>query len=214
MIRVRLTMKTASPRTIEGQLLESISPDTLLQAAELWTPLMEGEEDDGWDWTDFVQRFLCNDPDSNYRGYSLVTEGTVQGLMIAQQRDDLRSAENEGLSGVHVQRLATAPWNRLRVRDRFDKLPSKQRTRLDLPPRLVPVGRSLLVAAIGLSESLGQEGRLGWHSLNGARDDYSKMFPELIDLGIDAAEDLAWYEIDGKTARDFVENHRGLIISD
>jgi hypothetical protein len=187
---------------VDGFVVDEISPETLTGYTSQWFPLIKGEEDEGWSWEEYIKEYQ-----HGYRRYALIStnDNLVQGLMIVQESIQLRSAANSDFLGCCVVYLAAAPWNRQKVRGKYPQGL--------VPYRHCPIGSRLMACAIELSHALGHEGRIGWHSLEGAKDDYQRMFANLYDLGPDEAEGgLPWYEIDTRSAKSFVAKLANSII--
>ena len=97
-------------------------------------------------------------------------------------------------NGVYICYLASAPWNRGRVRER------NASTRA----RVHPVGKPLFWSAMEVSASLGYDGRVGLHSKRLAEGRYKRMIPGIEDGLNDSGEGgLLWMEVGSLAARVF-----------
>ena len=186
---------------IAAVICTSISAEALRQYYDLWLPMLPGEEDEEWDWQDFLGREHRDGCD-----YMSLWVGTIcEGLAIVRRQRPMRGIGATGLNGCYVERLCTAPWNRITVRARA----ACER------PRVRPIGKWLLWRAAKMSVDLGSEGRLAWHSLSGDRDDYKRMLPHLQDLGPDEDEDgLPWYELDAVVGIQLIKEMGNLLLVD
>jgi hypothetical protein len=177
---------------VAALIVAEIDARALEQYQKSWLPLLRGEEDATWDWKDFVDR----EHHEGCEHFSLWVAGNCEGLAIVRRHKPMRSENATGLQGCYVERLCTAPWNRTSVRNR---------TRC-VQPRIRPVGKWLLWRATCLSVELGYSVRMGWHSLEGAKSDYRRVFPELFDLGPDDDDEdrLPWFEIGEAAAKQLI----------
>lgn len=123
--------------------------------------------------------------------FALLCNGELQALMMAR---DLASAKLPGQFGrpiVHIEFIATAPWNR----------PEFQQ-----PVRYKGCGRILILAAIEVSRSCGGKGRIGLHSLPAAEEFYERKCG-MTPLGRDAAhQNLLYFEMTETQADHFRRN--------
>jgi hypothetical protein len=186
--------------TIDGQ--EGIglisSPIAAAQIAEHWPGGLKGEEDAGWDWSGLVRDHPHG---AEWSQHQLTTCEHVQGAMILRASQPMRAPANTERSGVYIEYLATAPWNRK----------DDQGHRLDKRlARVVPVGRLLLGVAIIFSRKRGLEGRLGWHSKPRAEGWYKSVLPGLWEGGPDLAEDgLEYFELSQDVAASYLAGVAG-----
>lgn len=190
--RMDVTLSLTSEGTVvPGRLERCIRAPSVEEANLLWKPLLEqaGEEDAHWPW-----ERLPSDYRVGCRHFSVRADGVCQGLMIVREKEWTRGRDGGKLC-CYIERVCTAPWNRSRVRD------AVQCDRR----RVTPVGRCLIAAAVQLSVEFGYQGRLAWHSLPRAVNDYERIFGEGLDnLGIDYEFDLPWLEVGGDAARGFL----------
>lgn len=187
---------TGSP--VEASLFDEITDDHLLLWSTTWAPEMKrhvaanplssSPEDSHWNWR---LKSLASGGLLSRHSFALLCGGELQALMIA---DDLGSAKLPGQFGlplVHVEFIATAPWNR----------PAFQQ-----PVRFKGCGRILLLAAIETSRTCGGKGRIGLHSLPAAEDFYEQKCG-MIPLGRDVAhQNLLYYEMTETQADAFRQN--------
>ncbi|MSP03558.1 MAG: hypothetical protein EXR07_21345 [Acetobacteraceae bacterium] len=189
-IRVEVIRGTT---TLKALIVPSIDERALVQHTELWQLLLTGEGDEGWDWRDLTRR-LHKDCDH----FSLWIDDVCEGLVIVNTSGkdcEMLSAGSTGLYGCYVEVLCKAPWNRSTVRKRA----ACERVQTGL------VGQWLLWRAAVLSDQLGFQGRIAWHSLLGARDSYKRMGLELEDLGPDdTAQGEPRYELGSAAAKRFI----------
>ncbi|MCG8366717.1 MAG: hypothetical protein MJA27_25705 [Pseudanabaenales cyanobacterium] len=142
----------------------------------LWRPLLRQfeTEDKFWDWV--VKKRISISSD-NFESYAIEYEGVAQGL-IALETQWHRSWIVPEQQLVYVEALASAPWNRVMIQQ---------------PPMFKGVGTLLLNFARRRSQQLGYSGRLGLHSLPGARRFYD--MKNMMEYGPDPDRDnLVYFE--------------------
>lgn len=151
--------------------------------------LSRGQQGDAhWPWRKWVPGY-----GRGYRKYAVHVEGVYQGFMVVRELDWLRGTEG-GHPCCYLELIAAAPWNRAKLREKIDCG----------RPRITPVGSCLLWRAVRLSVELGYQGRLAWHSLEGALDNYEGAFKDgLENLGEDYEKGLPWLEIGSRAAAAF-----------
>jgi len=140
-------------------------------------PTDKWPESSTWNWQNKVTR--TRDTLAN-RGFALRAEEMTQGLILADlcsmHRCRIPAQTDKDL--VYVDYLESAPWNIGYVR----------------PKRYSGVGFALLATAVHLSFDEGFKGRVGLHSLPGARDFYRHY--ELTDFGPDSEDGgLHYFEL-------------------
>lgn len=132
------------------------------------------EEDGHWDWIKKNQFTLLS---SDYEKYAIECEQITQGLMMLEVSNHY-SKQNPNQRIVYVDFLATAPWNRISLKD---------------PPDYKGVGSIFLEFSKQRSIELGYKGRVGLHALPKAENFYKKK--GMIDFGIDTTkENLIYFE--------------------
>jgi hypothetical protein len=140
-----------------------------------------------WDWSRKLRRVEGR---SGYHLIGIECGGDVQALMLAEaERHRSRLPEQHGRPVVYVEYLATAPWN--------DRTVTQE-------PRFGLTGRTLMAAAIEVSELLGYHGRLGLHALPQAEEFYRRVCG-MTDLGVDeSVEGLRYFEMTTAQAEAFL----------
>ena len=187
--------KMATGQLVEASLLDEITNRHLAMWVKTWQPVMqerckgrvlqEKPEDHHWDW-----KWKANEwrPLLGFHSFAITCEGELQGLMLACDFKSARIQAQFGKPIVHVDFLATAPWNR---------------PEFQTPQRYRGVGTVMVAAAVELSWELGYRGRIGLHSLSDAEEFYRDKCG-MTELGKDAAhQDLMYYEMTDKQAEDF-----------
>jgi len=188
----------ATGNPVQASLFDEITDDHLLLWSTTWSPEMrryvaanaptDRPEDSHWNWR--IKSFSSSGLLSCH-SFSLVCNGELQALMIAR---DLASAKLPGQFGqplVHLEFVATAPWNRPEFHQ---------------PVRYKGCGRILILAAIEVSRACGGKGRIGLHSLPAAEDFYEQKCGMTL-LGADAAhQNLSYFEMTETQADQFRRN--------
>jgi hypothetical protein len=186
----------------EARLYQPVDPSHLDDFDALWMPEFvrrfeahvarggrgtpEQLQDCRWEWRDLIEKYARR---LDYESFALECAGSTQGLLLVATAAFGRAAGNTGLEIVYVDRLATAPWNRLGGAR---------------PPVYKGVGRILLIAALSLSDELGFHRRLGLHSLPQAESWYREVCG-MEDLGPDPAyANLRYFEMTETQATAFV----------
>lgn len=190
----------SAEQVIEGELWHAITEQHLQDWQGLWKPAMQDlrkelleraiDPDEKlsttfWEWDDKVkdvEGFLES------RSYSVMCEGTTQGLMIVNlaSRESLIH-EQQGKPLVYVNYLEVAPWN--------------QRVIETVKPRFYGVGSVLLRAAIELSLENEFSGRVGLHSLPKSESWYRNKCG-MTDLGVRPGR-LRYFEMTPGQAKAF-----------
>lgn len=117
--------------------------------------LATGQPDRDWGWDYKLRRGERNASDE---AYAIEVDNLTQGLMLIETQRH-RSQLPQRYPLVYVEALVTAPWNR---------------RRLEKPPYLRGVGRTLLLFARQRSLELGFGGRVGLHALPGSEAFYHR----------------------------------------
>ena len=148
---------------------------------DLWQPLLSEfeEEDQDLSWR-FKKRLASRR--SSYEGYAIEYGGLTQGMMLIETEYHW-SVFARGKRIIYVEALVSAPWNRPRI----------QR-----PPEVKGIGRSLMLFARQRSLELGYSGRVGLHSLAGAVRFYDRIGMTRLELEpeeiVDAEENVPYFE--------------------
>lgn len=189
-------------RAKDGELVEAVLHDEITQNHldqwdATWVPKMKAfakrastsrAEDAHWDWRAKVGAWTAF---LSCRSFALVSDGNLQGMMMANTVASARLPEQFGKPLVYIEYLATAPWNR---------------PKMSSPSRLRGAGSAFVLAAIELSIDEGFKGRVGLHSLSEAEDFY-EMKCGMTRLGPDAAhQDLTYFELTETQAESFRRN--------
>ncbi|MGI0488492.1 hypothetical protein ACN4EK_23875 [Pantanalinema rosaneae CENA516] len=142
--------------TVAG-LLCSMSDRHLEDFETIWKGVLRATEqpDSYWSW-DYKLR--QGNQESRYEAYAIEVDSLTQGLMFLETQWH-RSQLPQRYPLVYVEALAVAPWNRRRLED---------------PPYLRGVGRTLLLFARQRSLELGYGGRVGLHSLPKSEEFYRR----------------------------------------
>lgn len=123
-----------------------------------------------------------------YRGFCIVCEGRVQGLMQVMTTQVCRLPGQRGKPLVYIDYLESAPWNQHGFSAR---------------PRFKGVGTVMLRAAVQLSLDEGFRGRIGLHSLPQSEAYYGRT--GLRSLGPDLSKQgLMYFEMAPQQASDFL----------
>ena len=190
---------TATGELMEAALLDEVTDGHLAMWSESWQsamqthcadhPLRGKPEDHHWDWKWKAGEWR---PILGCHSFAVTCEGELQGLMLASDFKSARIQAQFGKPIVHVEFLATAPWNRAEIQT---------------PPRYRGVGTVMIAAAVELSWSLGYRGRIGLHSLPRAEAFYRDIC-KMSELGNDAAyEGLMYYEMTNNQGKAFRLDH-------
>ncbi|MCK7473892.1 MAG: GNAT family N-acetyltransferase [Rhodopseudomonas palustris] len=122
-----------------------------------------------------------------YRGFCIVCDDRVQGLMQVITTLACRLPEQKGKPLVYVDYLESAPWNQAGFAE---------------TPRFKGVGTVMLAAAVQLSRDEGFRGRLGLHSLPQSEPYYNRLGME--SLGPDPdKQGLVYFEMTPQKAAEF-----------
>ena len=189
----------ATGQLVEASLLDEITDRHLTLWIETWQPVIQEHckgrvirdrpEDHHWDWKGKADGWR---PLLGFHSFAITCEGELQGLMLACDFKSARIQAQFGKPIVHVDFLATAPWNR---------------PEFQTPQRYRGVGTVMVAAAVELSWELGYRGRIGLHSLSAAEEFY-RVKCGMSELGKDAAhQDLMYYEMTEKQAENFRQTH-------
>jgi hypothetical protein len=186
-------------------LVASIDGKALAAHRLTWVPCLEGEDDEHWSWSDFIQGIETEygrDPDQFLLHFSLWMNDLLQAQMIISGPHVCVSKENLGLTAMYVEYAAVAPWNRPEVR----------RKGLCIEyPRGAALGSALFTVAISRSIEMDLGGRLAWHSLPKVEDSYRAMFArkcheDPIDCGIDVGSGNRLFEINSEMASAWIRS--------
>ncbi|HEX3627224.1 MAG TPA: GNAT family N-acetyltransferase [Verrucomicrobiae bacterium] len=189
----------ATGQLVEASLLDEITDRHLAMWIDTWQPVMEERcrgrkpgdrpEDHHWDWKLKADGWR---PLLGYHSFAITCNGELQGLMLACDFKSARIPAQFGKPIVHVEFLATAPWNR---------------PEFQTPKRYSGAGTVMVAAAVELSWQLGYRGRIGLHSLGDAEEFYRDKCG-MTELGNDAAyQGLMYYEMTEKKAEYFRQTH-------
>ncbi|MEM9922407.1 MAG: hypothetical protein AAF915_01400 [Cyanobacteria bacterium P01_D01_bin.50] len=169
----------AQDNQVVDAIITGLTSKHIKDFVKLWQPQLKGSdsEDSKWNWQDKNQRAGAGN-----ELYAVECEGITQGLMIIEIFEDrcqIKSQLREPL--VHVDYIATAPWNRKAINN---------------PPIYKGVGGNLIDFAVDRSHELGYKGRIGLHSLPDAVPFYRKIKIGLIDCGVDPdyPDELVYFE--------------------
>ncbi|GEO01889.1 MULTISPECIES: hypothetical protein [Sphingomonadaceae] len=140
-----------------------------------------------WNWrqkTRALQGMLA------HPGFSIVCNGTTQGMMIVDiTTHRCRVESQKGKDLVYVEYVENAPWNRPELAD---------------PPLYRGIGSILIRAAIALSIEEEFKGRIGLHALPQSNGFYANTCG-MTDLGIDASyHGLRYFEMTPEQAESFI----------
>jgi hypothetical protein len=140
-----------------------------------------------WNWrqkTQALQGMLA------HPGFSIVCNGTTQGMMIVDTTMHRCQVENQkGKDLVYVEYVENAPWNRPELAD---------------PPLYRGIGSILIRAAIALSIEEEFKGRIGLHALPQSNGFYANTCG-MTDLGVDANyHGLRYFEMTPEQAEAFI----------
>lgn len=140
-----------------------------------------------WNWrqkTQALQGMLA------HPGFSIVCNGTTQGMMIVDTTTHRCRVESQkGKDLVYVEYIENAPWNRPELAD---------------PPLYRGIGSILIRAAIALSIEEEFKGRIGLHALPQSNGFYANTCG-MTDLGIDASyHGLRYFEMAPELAESFI----------
>ncbi|ODU67703.1 MAG: GNAT family N-acetyltransferase [Novosphingobium sp. SCN 66-18] len=140
-----------------------------------------------WNWrqkTQALQGMLA------HPGFSIVCNGTTQGMMIVDTTTHRCRVESQkGKDLVYVEYVENAPWNRPELAD---------------PPLYRGIGSILIRAAIALSIEEEFKGRIGLHALPQSNGFYANTCG-MTDLGIDASyHGLRYFEMTPEQAESFI----------
>ena len=177
-------LEEGSARSVITADLVTLSSKHVEEYDTLWQALLREfeEEDQSLSWQ-FKQRLASRQP--YYEGYAIEYAGLTQGMMLIETQNHW-SLFARGKRIVYVEALVSAPWNRVRI----------QR-----PPEVRGVGRSLMLFARRRSVELGYQGRVGLHSLPGAVRFYDRLGMMQLELApeeiVDEEENVPYFEYMG-----------------
>jgi hypothetical protein len=149
----------------------------------------------GWDWTRKISRL--GDPIFGF--YGIEYEGKMQGMLeVAKEGYLSKLPTQKDKPLVYVKYIETAPWNN-RI--------------LEPNPKLSGVGARLMAAAMDLSIEEGYTGRLGLHSLPGAKKGEPEWFYQTVCRmePIESErnkEGLLYFELTPEKAEEFMSGER------
>lgn len=156
---------------VAATLLSTVSK-RILSEVKAWRPVLKrhAEEDASWDWSELVRKHrpLRSGRLDIYEYGVLRCQGRTQGLMMMETANHWSRADEPM---IYVEYLAVAPWNRPGIQH---------------PREFAGCGRALVRYAVERSISLGYAGRVGLHTLLGARMFYMGLGFE--DSGADPQE--------------------------
>ena len=158
---------------VQGEILR-LNQSIAIRIRQEWNMQNLGQPDSAWDWESFAA-LAANYP-REYVAIALEAQNFVQGAMLFSL--SAGSALDAAERALHVDRLATAPWNRLGMMS---------------PPTYGGIGQCLLQYVILYSYRLGLRGRVNLSSLAAAEGFYRKHGFERINF-VDS-EGLPIYEI-------------------
>lgn len=166
--------------SIDATILSTVSKK-ILSEVKGWRPLLRlhVEEDADWDWSQLIrQRRPWQRGQLDIQEYGVLRcQGRTQAIMIMEVSNHSSRA---GGPLIYVEYVAVAPWNRPGIKD---------------PREFAGCGRMMIRYAVERSLSLGYEGRVGLHSLPGARPFYLAL--GFKDFGADPEEGgLNYLELD------------------
>jgi hypothetical protein len=186
--------KTETGEQVEAIMVDEVTNFHLALWKKSWAPAMKAHcegrtlrnkpEDHHWNW-----KRKANDWRSllGHHSFAILCEARLQGLMLANDFKSARLQSQFGKPIVHVEYLATAPWNRPEIKK---------------PPLYRGVGTVMVGAAVDLSFELGYRGRIGLHSLPAAEPFYGRC--GMTALGKDAADQgLMYFEMTENQAEAF-----------
>jgi hypothetical protein len=185
--------------------VEIISPATMDIAATAdrdWGDLLKAAktEDSSWVWADIIGDECLG---VRFTSFAMISPRGVEGIMVLERG---RMMQTPFAEGVTMHYLATAPWNRLKS-DRTPLIPERERAK--------PIGSVLLTRALMFSHDEGYEGRLGWETLEGAREWYRDQFAGLSrfrELPRDLSpENLVSFETDSQSARAYLDANKTIL---
>jgi hypothetical protein len=146
----------------------------------------------GWRDEDYMWNWRGKKPSKEglleLPSYALEVDGLTEGLLWLNLGIQYRSRSGKKL--VYVDYVATAPWNRAHP----DGIPKK----------LERVGTALIDVAVAVSYTEACDGRIGLHSLPGAKDFYAQQCG-MQDFGPDQDHEnkLHYYEMSPAQAKAF-----------
>jgi hypothetical protein len=194
-------IETASEQGVPADLRDVIGEPQLDDWESKWMPALisilselvargvpqkEWPQSAHWNWRAKIDRLKGL---IAYKGYSVVCNGTTQGLMSIDLTKSSRIQKRKPL--VYIDYLEAAPWNR---------------SELGGLPRYRGVGTALITAAVELSMEEGFRGRIGLHALPQSEDFYRKVCG-MDDLDYDSSyQNLRYFEMTSKQAEAFLEN--------
>jgi hypothetical protein len=151
--------ETGKPiRVPVGATLLSTISKKILSEVKAWRSVLRlhAEEDASWDWLRLIREHRPRQRGKLdvYEYGVLRCQGRTQGIMILEVANHWNRVD-EPL--VYVEYLAVAPWNRPGIQH---------------PREFAGCGQVLVRYAVERSLSFGYEGRVGLHSLPGARPFY------------------------------------------
>ncbi len=138
-------------------LLCSMSERHLEDFETIWKGVLRATEQPDRDWS-WDYKLRQGNQKSWYEAYAIEVDSLTQGLMFLETQRH-RSQLPQRYPLIYIEALAVAPWNRRRLED---------------PPYLQKVGRTLLLFARQRSLELGYGGRVGLHALPESEEFYRR----------------------------------------
>jgi hypothetical protein len=187
-------------REVNAEFIDGITDAHLNQVEQEWQPArVDGlkrlrnrggppqswPQSNHWNWNskvNAIRGILA------YRGFCIVCENQVQGLMLVIITQTCQLQSQSGLPLVYIDYLESAPWNQSGFTD---------------TPRFKGIGIGMVFGALQLSLQEGFHGRLGLHSLPQAETFYERIGME--SLGPDASkQNLMYFEMTPEKATAFL----------
>jgi hypothetical protein len=191
---------------VDAELIEDIRESELDSYEQKWKPILamasakttlaDRPQDTHWDWSNKVSQ--TRGESLRYLHFSIRAKNELQGMMqleISQHRSRMVPQAHI----AYVDYLATAPWNRLGVRNLVD---------LKSYPMFRGIGSVLLKAAIETSKENEFGGRISLHSLKHSAGFYQKL--GMVSYGLDVDYlNLEYFEFDAQKALQFIADTGG-----
>ncbi|MGD1861599.1 MAG: hypothetical protein ACFB0E_16730 [Leptolyngbyaceae cyanobacterium] len=175
-MRLPIQLIRGEDNRLVDAVLTNLAETHLSDFDTLWKPMLRqvAAEDKFWDWV--VKKRISISSD-NFESYAIEYERVAQGLITLETQWH-RSWIDRSQRLVYVEALSSAPWNRVLIQQ---------------PPTFRGVGTLLLNFARQRSLQLGYGGRIGLHSLPGARRFYD--MKNMMEFGSDPdKDDLVYFE--------------------
>ncbi|MEM1279748.1 MAG: GNAT family N-acetyltransferase [Cyanobacteria bacterium P01_H01_bin.152] len=169
-MRLPIQLIRGEDNRLVDAVLTNLAETHLSDFDTLWKPMLRqvAAEDKFWDWV--VKKRISISSD-NFESYAIEYERVAQGLITLETQWH-RSWIDRSQRLVYVEALSSAPWNRVLIQQ---------------PPTFRGVGTLLLNFARQRSLQLGYGGRIGLHSLPGARRFYD--MKNVMEFGSDPDKD-------------------------